>query len=483
MAVVNNDRWRRLVSTASKAYDTVNAMRNTDFGKWASGRTGPNAVYGKRIRKWEEKNFGTKRPRPKMIGRGGKVKARKMKKGKGGKGGDNGPIKRVKKGRKVSPQDPMKVSLKNEFGVTNQAWHCSYPGAVTHTTQMTLFVMCMALTRFLFKQIGINFYNFFDNVQVLPASTAGTFQIIVLYKREAGFQNTNTDQLKEELSFNTGDRFYDVVDKLCNGFIKIGQQPQGSGVTRLTQISIGCGPLIEGQTIVIPTRSYNPTELIISVKGESALQVQNRTAADGGGDQLDASNIFANPLRGKYYTFKRNRPVIRTAGAELTRDKLAYFPYNINSGTINGADSRTVNNAQVSAFTNNVKEDLRKPPAGVFFENCDTSKYMTLLPGAVARSKCVAVEAHTLSTWFTLFEPKFTQCGANATFATLNTNDDPLTWKVGKSHMYGLEKLCDTDVVTNNQITVGLEHNLFMVGKCYHRPKAHAVCLVSINTQ
>jgi len=480
MAVTNNDRWRRLVGAASKAYDTINAMRNTDFGKWASGRTGPNAVWGKRIKKYEEKNFGTRRPRPKMIGRGGKSRPRKMKKGKGG--GDHGPIKKVRKGRKVTPQDPMKVTLKNEFGVTNQAWHCSYPGAVTHTTQITLLMVCLSIVRFMFKQVGINFYNFFDPLQVLPASTAGTYQILVLYKRETGFQASNTDQLKEELTLNNTDTFYACAVKLAEGLIKIGQQPLGSSVTRLTQISIGNGPITEGQTIVIPTRSYNPAELVISVKGESALQVQNRTAADGGGDQLDASNIFANPLRGKYYTFKRGRPVIRTAGAELVRDKLAYFPYRINSGTIDGADSRTIGNDRQSVFTTNIREDIRKPPAGVFFENCDTSKYMTLLPGAVARSKCVAVEAHTLSTWFTLFEPKFTQCGANATFATLNQNDDPLTWKVGKAHMYGLEKLCDTDVVNNNQITVGLEHNIFMVGKCYYRPKAHAVALVSVNT-
>jgi len=466
-----------LVNTASAVYVLDHmATRN------ARRRVGRAAMYGKRMKRRKQPNraaarpSGTRKVVPKKS-RKGVLAKRRPKYMKGGL-------------MKTTREDPLRVTLKSEQGTNVNAWNCAYPGAVTHTTSNTLLMVVYALMRFLFKEVGINFGNFFDPILPNPLTSSGTVYIRFLSKRSTGFSGSNSAQIAtnaDEGIALAGDNYNELANTIASQLMILGKADVGESIDTLNWVSIGSGPVVVGQANIIPTRIYNCNELYISVKGESTVTVQNRTRADLGDDnvKLENSNIYGQPLVGKYYTFNKSRPMIKHVGDVLLSEQVPYFPYQVDSGgAYNYDQSGPIPGPPAVNYpwTPQVRDSLRKPPAGTYFENCVGTKYVRLKPGGFMTKRIEATHTFTLREWFYKFIDKWNASTGNG-IANMNSYADPLSWQLGKSHTFGLERQCDTSQPTSadpNKVTVGCEHNLFMVSKCVYRPAQHAVAVINM---
>lgn len=385
----------------------------------------------------------------------------------------SGPIKTVKGGKKVTRVDGYKVMLKLERGQQFVAFNCIYPGGCTHPSEPTLQMVCLALIRFMAKKAAFDFGDFNDS-NALPFAPLSKWSVFYYWKGEGQTANDSAT-FRENVSANANTTWLSLSQALATSFVTT----FGTSARRLLAIGIYPDQDAAPSHSFISTQYYNASDLFISVKGESSVQVQNRTLGDGTtGDQADASNIFNNPLRGKYYTFKAGRPLIRNVGQSTASQKVL-MDYQTTSGTISTQD-RFDNTATGSNYDANVALSLRKPVNGPFFTNCLTTKYVQVEPGAVVKSKLDHSISKSLMNWIRAFQEKFTAVTPKTLVGM--ANDDPYDYRLGKSHLFGLEKMVDTSVVSAPEITVGLEHNLFMVARCTYRPKNTAVSLINILT-
>lgn len=412
-------------------------------------------------------------------GQGKKVQVVEKKKRRRGIGTmPSGPIHTIKSGKKVTKSDPLRVTLKVEKGFNFVGWHAIYPGGVTHPSSGVLRMISYAIIRFMMKQAKIDFGNW-DDLMVVPTSVQDARIAIRIFWKTEGQGNS---ALAQESCFSSslGTRSFENYAQLfASRLISTFSNALTEGSRRLVGLSIGPEETDDISQNFISAQYYHASDLYVSVKGESTLQVQNRTLADGGTNATDSDNIFNNPLRGKYYTFARGRPVIRNVGSGDTATSRTYFPYFAQNGIIAQQD-RFGAAPGGSNFSENVSKAIRKPPNGVFFTNCKTTKMCQVLPGAIMRSRIEHDVTHNVATWMNLFRSKF-QSTTSKTIAGLDGTEDPSDYTVGVAHMYGLEKMVDTDLVNDNQLQIGHEHNLFMSSKAMYRPKSSVVSIVQID--
>lgn len=383
-------------------------------------------------------------------------------------------MKNIRRGRKVTKKDPYVVSLKAEKGMNVSAWHCVYVGGTTHTVFNTLRVVCMSLVRFFMMKAKIDFGNF-GNFISFPLSGGSAFSIRIWVRGE----NPTEGALEVYSVTSNGKTFMQLSEDLATLFVA---NMFSVGTKRL----IGIGVIQE--TTTVPTLSsqyYLADDLKITVKGESGIQVQNRTKGETTGDAnedlYNTETILANPLRGKYYNFGSSRPVIRDPENLLSRtasgQAASVIQYESNSGIIANQD-RLGSSPGFSNFTGPVENSLRKPPPGAMFSNCSHTRYLSVAPGEIVKAKVQHTVTLNLSTWMEKMVQKFDDASTK-TFAGLLTAADPFDWKLGRSHVYGLEKMCDTSVTNGNEVFVGIEHNIFMTGVCRHKPKIGALPFVT----
>jgi len=386
-----------------------------------------------------------------------------------------GPMKMVKAGRKVTRVDPYRCTHKIERGQNFIAFNAIYPGGCTHPSYVTLRMISFALVRFVANKAKIDFSSFDDDIG-LPFVFPGKWSIFYYWKGE-GDASEDTSTFREDVKADTGGvTWRNLADNLCTSFVNAFGVGQGRRL-----YSFGIYPQQDSNVgeSFIATQYYNAADLYISVKGESSIQMQNRTLGEGSGDKAEATNIFNNPLRGKYYTFKSGRPCIR--GINVASNSQTFlFDYQTTSGAIATQDKYSTTGT-TSDFSITISDALRKPPNGNFFTNCTTSKYVTVEPGGILKSKIEHTITKSLTNWMYAFNPKFLSVEAPRNLAGMSQSD-PANWRLGVSHCYGLEKMIDTSAALEPEIQVGHEHNLFMVSKCTYKPKNSAVSLISITT-
>lgn len=429
------------------------------------------------VNQFSSRNSGTvvsasSRPPSYRSGSGARNVSRKVK----GYGLPSGPVKKVTKGRKVTKQDPYKVDLKIERGESYVGFHCMYPGGVTHPLYYTYLSMCYALIRFFMRKAKVDFGSFYD-IPMMPSVNGAKWGVRYYYVAEG---DNPSDLVGVSVDMSDAGSYEACAIRLSNSLVEtFGANNQ---IRKMTQIV--CHPsfpnvLAKSDECTIATQVYNARDLYISIKGESSIQIQNRTLADStAGDQRDSSNIFNNPLRGKYYTFKSGRPFIRNLAWGVVPNRYSFE--NNSNGSITQQD-RFATGPSGTNFSEVVATELRKPPAGTYFINCVTTKHTNVMPGAILHSRIQDTAVHSINKWLSIFKSKF-DLVLNKSLAGLLAAGEPLDYHVGKSHMYGLEKMVDTDQVSTNQLEIGHEHNLFMSSKAYYRPRAGTVAIVKINT-
>lgn len=400
------------------------------------------------------------------------VEKGKKRKRASAKVGYTGTSRVIRGGRKISRMDPYRVMQKIERGQNFIGFNAIYPGGATHPAFVTFRTLCSALIRFLAKQAKIDFGDWNDGL-ALPFVPLSKWQIFFYYRGE-GDALINTDTFRETVDANAAGTWAALVDILATKLISVLDDPG----KRLYLFGVCPSDLQTTTQSFIATQAYHATDLYVSIKGESSIQIQNRTLADGAGDTADASNIFNNPLRGKYYTFRSGRPLLRNVGAAVGAQR-TQFDYASIHGAIATQDrfAATVNS---SDFPETIANSLRKPPPGNAFSNCVTSKYCTVEPGGILRAKVEKTVTKSLSQWVDAFMPKLRALGA----PTLNefAQRDPIDWRMGVSHCFGLEKMVDTQAATTPELQIGLEHNLFQVGRVTYKPKNSVLPAISIVT-
>ncbi|UOF79629.1 putative capsid protein [Circoviridae sp.] len=428
-----------------------------------SSRNGPGTVVS-----------SSSRPRPPSYksGSAGAVRpaVRKVKK----YGLPSGPINHVTRGRKVTKQDPYKVNMKVEKGESYVGWHCMYPGGVTHPLYYTFYSLSLAMIRFFMMKAKVEFGSWNDK-PMMPLVT-NCFWFVRYYTKAEG---DLPDQLRAvSVDMSNQSTWEGCAVKLANSFVATFGSTQQ--ILRITNIGIHPDLDISGKESFVASQLYNARDIYITVKGESHLQVQNRTLADTSvGDSADATNIFNNPMRGKYYSFKNGRPFIRNIAYGTASQRSSFE--NTFEGVISQQDRYTSGGTNGSNFSDAVADEIRKPPNGNYFVNCTNAKFCRVLPGAILTSRATSTVTHSLNTWLSIFKNKFDMVGTK-TLDGLRANADPLDYRVGVSHMYGLEKMVDTDRVQGNQLEIGIEHNLFMSTKMQYRPTIGSVAIVKITT-
>jgi len=482
MALVPNNNWERYAGILRTVVDSVEALRNTPVGDFISRRSDPNKKYKRKIDDYMKKTFKDRPKGRKTIA----AKKRKLNvvkkpvsmKAKKGKYMGTGSMKIVRKGRKVTPVDGMRVMHKFERGQNFVAFNAIYPGGATHPSYATLRMLCLSLVRFIAKRSKIDFGDFNDAVG-LPFIPSTRWSMYYYWKGE-GQASDDTASFRENIDSSGATSWSALADRLADSFVNIFGANQGRRL-----YMFGVYPNEDAQTShsFMSTQVYHASDLYISIKGESSIQVQNRTLGDGTGDVADASNIFNNPLRGKYYTFKSGRPCIRNVG-QIAELKTFLMDYQNTSGAIATQDRYAA--VTGSDYNDQTALALRKPPSGNFFTNCKTTKYTTVEPGGILRSKIDHTVSKSLTNWIYAFTTKFLTVEPAAAGQPKNlagmVGSDPVDYRIGVSHIYGLEKMVDTTIVTQPEIQVGHEHNLFMVGKVTYRPKNSAVAMITITT-
>jgi len=393
----------------------------------------------------------------------------------------SGPMKIVKAGRKVTRVDSYRCTVKIERGQQFIAFNAAYPGGATHPAYCTLRMISLALVRFVAMKAKMDFQNWEDDLG-LPFVFEGKWSLFYYWKGE-GQSSTDTATFREQINADTvSSNWRQLADALSSSFINVfgakqGRRLYGFGIYPQQDSNVG--------ESFIATQYYNAADLFISVKGESSIQMQNRTLGEGTGDKAEATNIFNNPLRGKYYTFSNGRPCIRGVGVADTT-KTLMFEYGGMHGAIATQDKYSTTGGQ-SDFPITISDALRKPPSGNFFTNCKTTRYTTVEPGGILRSKIDHTITKSLTNWIYAFTSKFLSVeppaeGFPKTFEGMQFNDPP-EWRLGVSHCYGLEKMIDTNPVQDTfEIQIGHEHNLFMVSKCTYKPKNSVPAFIEIKT-
>lgn len=363
----------------------------------------------------------------------------------------------VRKGRRVTRQSPLRVSIKIERGQQTEGWNAVYVGGTTHPTYATLRVLSMALVRYCMVKAKIDFSHF-NEFMLFPIAGGSNVSFYIWYREEGAANGA----MATASTTSNGKTFQQFADDIATLFVA---NISTTGSRRL----FAFGLHQTQQTVpMIASQYYLAEDVYVTVKGESGLQVQNRTAAEGGSDNSDS--VLHNPLRGKYYQFSSNRPVIRN-GVDAGAANKTSFPYDVEFGQILESDRNGAAAPGTSSWVPSVENALRKPPPGNLFSNCATTKYVGMSSGEILKSKVQFTATMKLSRWMDRFAAKFEQT-TTKTLAGLIASSalDPWEWRVGRSHMYGMEKSCDTTVTNSNEIRLGHEHNLFMVASVSYRP-------------
>jgi len=399
-----------------------------------------------------------------------------------------GAAREVKKGRRVRPQDPYKVSVKLERGLQYGSLNAVYVGGVTHPIQYTFAIVVQALLRFMFVRAKIDFGSF-DDVMLMPLVSTQTFTFSYWYRNEsAGANRTALTRVTVTLNQSTWSSAAGAVtDSLIDTF-GVGPTVLSPATAAEQRRLVYVGLEGNGVAPIVASQFYKADDIFVAVKGESAIQVQNRTKGEIAlSDETDS--IFANPLRGKYYSFNSGRPQILNPG-QLTSTQDSVFQYDVTAGSITCGDNPITYSGGTPTvvtpvpFNSIVVQQLKKPPAGTFFNNCNATRYCAAKPGEIVRARVTADITKSLQGWLHVMREKFL-AAPTKTFLGLGgaTAVDPYNYKLGKSHVFGFEKMCDTaPAATNTAVVVGLEHNLFMSARCNYKPKLGVVSQINITT-
>lgn len=315
---------------------------------------------------------------------------------------------------------------------------CVYVGYNTMPTMKLYDVLMMSVIRKFAKMIGRDLNNW---EQVVTGSTGWIFRIMYQSAPDAAMEfatfTSSVDTSWIQLAIDLGNLILAAVDP-------------GDLWFHLDTIDLDCGSANDRYIIRAP-------DLWIKIVANANLNIQNRTlATTGTGDESSMLDVANNPLRGKMY-----------------RGYGQAWPFKFNNqpspGTIKAlqCNARTGGlflNANDTGNTAEMRQNLSKPPVYTAFQNCYGSRYVSLDPGAIRRSKTVHYEDKSLNGWMSLLLPDLRSAVTIANWPSVGYVN------IGKQVVFGLEKLLDSGNVEPD-VSVGCELVMTISGIAYYKRK------------
>lgn len=367
-----------------------------------------------------------------------------------GAGTYRGNFRRTRRVRRAK----FPVCVKDERSITSTGGNCVYMGHHTHPLRYTLRAIAMAMVHKYFAQCGIHVKNWNHSVGMFIATGADTeFDVdcvVTMQGRGTGTSAAATNIIIGSTAAAGVTSFLDFADDIADGFCGLNSTTFTD--TTITRVEWRATAVAAA---VISSKVWDAQEVMITVKGTSILNIQNRTAAGDVGDNLQTTSIYANPLIGKHYTLTGNGMRIKdiAAGAGVQVDQLYC---DTTTGLIGFGSNAT-------GIPTNMRDVLKQPVSPNYFYNCKGSSKIRLEPGAIRKSSCSATVTKSLNSWIVGYYRQ--------TFNSVATDEIPgLIWvPTGVSKYVGLEKVADMG--SGNSVVLGAERDAIYQSKCYFRKK------------
>lgn len=395
-----------------------------------------------------------------------------------------GKFRRPKKVKK--PQSS--ITGKFEFKITQQALRCAYVGHSALPLQATLKFLGCAIVQWYLKSIRLGTTLLTSKIGAVLGPSAGSLLQFDMAVKSTIAQGPGTPEIPNliqavALVDDTWEDFaIRISDALIDG-VRTYVLSSAAGTVafvrqRMMFSQMAIGAYAANGTHDLPKRIINASDLILCVSGESYMQLQNRTQAETGGDEIDV--VDANPLRGKVYEVNGSLFRFKEIDDSVVAGNLIEMRANAATGIIQDGDYVPIPGATGAPYSttnfSGMVQYLTKPPRPEFFRGKVKAAYVRMEPGAIKQSRVKAVVEKSLEQWcqwLMRLNLRYESANGGNVFGptSLESMDDGRnTVNFTKTKLYAFEKMCDTTVLTdpvtdfNNpgQITLGAEVTLFM---------------------
>lgn len=333
-----------------------------------------------------------------------------------------------------------------ETGAAVEAYNCAYVAHSSHPKAMVVKHLALAAIQQYCKDAKIT-HRYFTEKICRPDSSGPTAGSVLDCRVQ--FSSGSGAGVAQQVSATNTDTWEGFAIKVANMLTEY--LSNGTDYHLMYILFQGQIPSSTASIFSFPHIVYNGDELMITLVGKSILQLQNQTP---GGDQGEAADdsvlaIDVNPLRGKMYEINGDRicPKDTTLGTSLEQWTSGIY------GQLKFYDQATASDPWPAAY----KPFITKPPIANFWAHCTKSRYVNLVPGQVRKDVLSHTVTKSLKGWLrSMADVLAAQTSPNTTLTDLSTSyveRCPFT----RTHLFALEKMCDTSVATTNQIKVGFE--------------------------
>lgn len=382
-----------------------------------------------------------------------------------------GKFKRPRRGA-VTRQVKYHCVCKDERAFSQTGSKCVYVLHCTHPPKYVLRMIFMSIVERYYRQNDIKITNWLDNCPMkYPNTTVANsvgVKVFLFYQSRVGNATNTRGQLNYMTLYDstgTGVSYLALADTMATNFAAaINTFDNDLFFTDLQFV-----PDARTNEAQFSHKKWDTTEMFISVKGVSHLQVQNRTE---GGDGTSAENalvtsIYANPLEGKHYSFKGTGVRIKDFGnvidgvgpnLQLVCDATG-GTFHIDSGT--------------TSLSSQATDVLKQPASPKYFSRCTGASNVRMAPGAIMKSYAKDVVTKSFLGWVkSLFSYVTSGSTLNGTEAPLDSATGALSkyshLRPGVGRMLGLEKVAD---LGNSDVNVAWERDAVYSSRLFFKRK------------
>lgn len=408
------------------AYPTPSRTPSKLSSRWTHKGAKRTLFTSGKVNKKRRLNSGGRTLGP--SSRGGRFKKGKGLK-KGAKGYRKGSVLKLERGGAFSDQQ------------------CCYIGHSTTAFNQILQSMARTLVKELFRQKGESFSSWDETYEN---------NLATMSKIEYTFYERHLDPLVNTVNLLTG--INPTYEEIATQ-IKSSLQATFNSFQKVIFVKFSLkNDLTPGSNIWTNVGTIEMKQFMIHFDIVSKLNIQNVTLAGTGttGDQELATEIRNNPLRGKSYDGPGNGfiPKYRQAAPTFWSEGFV----------ADGAAGILLKKATDVGLA-----EFQKPPNGSFFDRCNKTSFVNLIPGAIKSS---SIRFKKSIAWNT-FSQKYAE-------ELLNVNSSNTRTYFGVCRMFAFEK--QLDARGENPVKISYEFNLNMSVSYKYRPKTLVMAIIDSTT-
>ena len=382
----------------------------------------------------------------------------------------------TKRSRKVKNKTKWTCVCKDERPATVTHDNCAFLLHCSHPPRYVLRMIGMSIVYKYYQQQNIKITNWLSIVGGAFTAGQGTsnprVSLWAWFQRRSGANGGSVGARSYQqliAGATNGQNYLSLVDEFCENITNLVNTFSNdyfiSEMHWKPTYPVGSGAIEYSHTP--DYRIWDATEMFVSVKGTSILQVQNRTAAGGGTDTSDSSNIYANPLEGNEYFLDGCGFRYKLSGFDATPASTNTYQMVAESTTgliAWGYDTTIFDSIGVDMW--------KQPPNGRAIYGCKRTSKIRLEPGHIKRSVASDTVTKSLNGWLKVLFPflssgdSFTGTAAAAGSATGAVIKN-YNLRIGKSAFVGLEKVAQIAVAP--KVTLGAERDAIYCSRLFFR--------------